>query len=149
MSESTESTEVNPRPQNTKELADLIESLTVFDYADGGDGYSKAADALWQSAQAAFDYVADKLGVTGFQASWAALRFYGQEMRIEGPFMVIQAADALYPQYDVPASVAKFLDDAKPWLRERAAEKLESGPSASASVVAHWRALVAESASES
>ena len=45
------STEVTARPENSAELADLIESLTVFDYVEGGEGYGKSADAMWQAAQ--------------------------------------------------------------------------------------------------
>lgn len=120
----SESTEVTRRPENSAQLADLIESLTVFDYVDGGEGCEKSADAMWEAAVAAFDYVARKVGATGFQASWAALRFYGEAMHLDGPFMVVQVKDALFPQYDVLGSVARFLEEQRPWLAEQAVAKL-------------------------
>lgn len=156
----SESVEVTDRPENAAQLADLIESLTVFDYVDGGEGYEKSADAIWEAALAAFNYVARKVGATGFQASWAALKFYSEAMRVDGPFMVVKVEDALYPQYDVPGRVARFVEEQGPWLAEQAAEKLaefEARPTVTytdddgnerthetvhPNVVAHWRRLV-------
>lgn len=138
----TESIEVTDRPENAAQLADMIESLTVFDYADDGDGYQKSADALWKAAQAAFDYAAHRVGATGFQASWSALRFYGEVMMIKGPFIILKAEDALFPQYDLPQRVEKFLAENRGWLRERAIEKLEGNLDFVADRVAdHWRQL--------
>ena len=143
--ETTESVEVNPRPENVKQLADLIESLTVFDHDGGAGGYEQAADALWKAAQAAFDYVSRRCGVTGFQASWAALRFYGEVMGVDGPFMVIRASDAVYPQYDIPARVEEFLSESGPWLREQAQAKLAGDMTFVVDAVReHWERLAAE-----
>jgi hypothetical protein len=157
--ETTPSVEVTDRPENAAELADLIESLTVFDHDGGGDGYEKSADAMWQAAVAAFNYTARKVGATGFQASWAALRFYGVAMHVDGPFMIVQVHDALYPQYDVPGKVAGFLEEQRGWLAEQAREKLakyearptltytdddgqeHTAPTVHPNVVAHWRRL--------
>lgn len=158
------STELTDRPENATQLADLIESLTVFDYVDGGKGYEKSADAMWQAALAAFNYVASKVGASGFQASWSALRFYGEAMNVDGPFTIIQAHDALFPQYDLPGRLSKFLDECGPWLADQASAKLkdyearptltykddagveQTVPSVHPDVVAHWRALVARQA---
>ena len=136
------------RPETAAQLADLIESLTVFDYADGGEGYERSADALWRAALAAFEYVARQLGVTGWQASWAALRFYREAMHVDGPFIVIRAHDALYPQYDLPERLAAFLAKQQPWLAEQAAEKLAefetrqgADQTVAPAVLAHWRML--------
>ena len=138
------STEVTARPENSAELADLIESLTVFDYVEGGEGYGKSADAMWQAALAAFNYVARRVGATGFQASWSALKFYGEAMHVKGPFMVLKIEDALYPQYDLPRRVTEFIEEQRPWLREQAQAKLaEPHDHAVESVVAHWRKLAA------
>jgi hypothetical protein len=155
----SDSVEVTARPENAAQLADLIESLTVFDYADGGEGYEKAAEAMWRAALAAFDYTARRVGATGFQASWSALRFYGEAMAVDGPFTVVQVRDALYPQYDLPGRLQQFLDEQRPWLAEQARLKLAEDQqrqhetytdsdgveqpvlTASPAVVAHWRAL--------
>jgi len=155
------SVEVTENPQNSTELADLIHSLTVFDYVEGGDGYEKSADAMWKTALAAFNYTARIVGATGFQASWAALRFYGEAMGVKGPFMVLQLDDALFPQYDLPGRVADFIQGNRDWLRDEATKRLAkyeaeptitytnddgeevTRPTAAARVVAHWRKLVA------
>jgi hypothetical protein len=143
----SDSIEVTDRPENVAQLADLIESLTVFDYAEGGEGYEKSADAMWQAALAAFEYVARRVGATGFQASWSALRFYGEAMNVDGPFMVLKVEDALYPQYDLPGRVRTFLAEQKPWLAEQATKKLhesEGSPYVADAVREHWLRLAAE-----
>lgn len=140
------STEVTNRPENSAELADLIESLTVFDYVEGGEGYEKSADAMWQAAVAAFNYVARRVGATGFQASWAALRFYSEAMGVDGPFMVVRFEDALYPQYDVVGRVRDSLAEQRDWLRDEAVKKLaamEKDSIVHPDVEAHWRKLAA------
>ena len=139
-----ESVEVTDRPETAAQLADLIESLTVFDYADGGEGYEKSADAMWEAALAAFNYVSRRVGATAFQASWAALKFYGEAMHVRGPFMVIKVEDALYPQYDLPGRLAEFIHEQRPWLAEQAAAKLaenEDNAWVVDAVREHWRLL--------
>lgn len=133
------------KPNHPHELADLIESLTVVDH-DGEDGYQQSADALWKAAAAAFNYAADKVGATGFQASWAALRFHREVMHVDGPFAIFMLHDALYPQYDLPDQLRRFIEDNRGWLRYEASRKLaeyEAGEArfAHPDVVAHWRKL--------
>lgn len=153
------STEVTNRPENSAQLADLIESLTVFDHDGGDGGYEASADAMWRAAVAAFNYAARRVGATGFQASWAALKFYAEAMNVEGPFTVVQVHDALYPQYDLVDRVRRFIEEQRPWLREQASAKLAEDErrshetfvdddgnerpvlTAHPDVVAHWRKL--------
>jgi hypothetical protein len=139
----SDSIEVTDRPENSAQLADLIESLTVFDHDGSGGGYEKSAEAMWRAALAAFDYTARRVGATGFQASWSALKFYAEAMNVDGPFMVVKLEDALYPQYDLEGRVRDFIREQRPWLAEQAAQKL-AGDSGHAvdSVRAHWQALV-------
>jgi len=136
----------------------------IYDLVATSNDYESSADAMWKAALEAFNYVAREVGATGFQASWAALRFYGEAEGIKCPYMVIRAEDALYPQYDLNARVPDFLAKNVDWLREQAAEKLaayEAEPthtytdddgneqthdSAHPNVVAHWRSLVGEAA---
>lgn len=157
----SETVELTPSPENATQLAHLIESLTVFECAADGEGYSKSAEAIWQAAVAAFDYVSRRVGATDFQASWAALKFYGEAMRVDGPFIILKVEDALYPHHDLPRRVQRFIDEQRPWLRQQAAERLNgyevdpihissdeegverSSPTAHPSVVAHWRKLAA------
>ena len=133
-------------PHDPDELVELIHSLTEFDHDGGEDGYEASADAMWKAALAAFEYAARRVGATGFQASWAALRFYGEAMHIDGPFGVYRLEDALYPQYDLHGRLTEFIEENRGWLREQARDKLNDAEMASYAaprVVAHWRKLVA------
>lgn len=137
------------------ELRDILLDGTNHD--GGEDGYNRSAGALEKAPAAAFNAFASMLGVSGFQASWAALAFYGDVMHVDGPYTIVQLQDALYPQYDLPGRLARFLDENKAWLAEEAQKKLdayESRPSFTSDdgtqlptvhpdVVAHWRKLVA------
>lgn len=149
----SESVEVTDRPENAAQLADLIESLTVFDHDGGAGGYEQSADAMWKAALASFDYVARRVGATGFQASWSALRFYGEAMNVQGPFIVLKVEDALYPQYDLPKRLDDYLAEQVPWLAEQASAKLaelEAAPErerfVSPRVLEHWRKLASTEA---
>lgn len=141
-----------PKAETPEELGQLIHQLTQITEG-GGVGYEQSADALWKAAAIAFNYVAARCGVTGFQASWAALTFYGHEMRIDGPFGVVKAQDALYPQYDVAGKSAKWLEEWSDWLKAEALKLLQENadraprPGAEEyttvhpNVWAHWRRL--------
>lgn len=112
-------------------------------YNGNRDSYSKCIEAMWQAGYLATEYVAKKLGVTGMQGSLAMLMLYGASMHINGPFIVLKAEDALYPQYDLHARLTDFLDDAGPWLAEQARECLNTrSDHAVPAVRAHWQALI-------
>jgi hypothetical protein len=141
--------------------AELKAAVTFDDDITPDDGYNKAGDALWKAALAAFNWAAHEVGATGFQAGWAALRFYGEANHIDGPFGVLKAQDALFPQYNLPNKAAGWLHEWGPWLAEQARAKLaeyeakpryrftdddgdvHEGDTAHPDVVAHWRSLVA------
>jgi hypothetical protein len=138
-------TRPDPTPKTLEELTDLIRRCTER------TGYEDSADAMWEAALAAFNYVASEVGATGFQASFSALRLYGEIMHVKGPFVVIKAEDALFPQYDLQSRLEEFLEKAKPWIVEQANAKLdeiESDPNpeearrfVAARVLEHWRTL--------
>ena len=108
-------------------------------------GYNASAEAMWRAALAAFNFVASEVGATGFQASWAALKFYAEAMRYDCPISVFKADDALYPQYDLPARLATWLEECRPWLREQAVAKLNGQDMefVAPAVEAHWHKLAA------
>lgn len=136
-----------PTPESLDHLYAEIATLTTFDHDGGAGGYEASADAMWKAAAMTFNYVASKVGATGFQASWAALRFYGEVMGIDSPFTVVRIEDALYPQYDVIGRVQGYLDDQRDWLREQAVKKIaehaEDDSLVHPNVMAHWRKLAA------
>jgi hypothetical protein len=143
-----------PKQATTADLAAYIDALCngvtavpLDGDAASAEGYEAAADALWKAAVAAFEHVASRLLVTNFRGSWAALRFYGEVMGVRGPFKIVKAEDALYPQYNLPGDLVRWLDspDVTAWLRDQAAAKIAAQtPSSPAAdrVVEHWQRLV-------
>jgi hypothetical protein len=128
-----------PWPDTPEELTAYINSLV-----DRQHDYGTCVYAMSLAATATFNYVAKKLGVTGFQASCADLDIVRRSRMIDGPFMILKIEDALYPQYDLHGKLDELLcgADTRKWLREKAAEKLaESGGNAHPSVIAHWQRL--------
>lgn len=82
--------------------------------------YESCAETMKEVTRNAFDTVAGGLGVTGFQASWAAGRFYAEAMDIKSPFMIVKADDWLYPQYDHKVSDWLNSADVKAHLKNKA-----------------------------
>lgn len=131
-------TEVNT-PKTKEELSATIEALVSQEH-----DYGTCVYAMSMAAVAAYNYVAHRLGVSGFQASCADLDIIRRTRMIDGPFMLITADKALYPQYNLQETLAEAMDDWAPWLKEQAEKKIaEAGERAHPDVLAHWRALAA------
>ena len=135
---------------------DLLAEITAVIKAVGdsdaklgneSDGYGKCVEAMWRAGYLAHEFAAHQLGVSGFQHGMSSLHLLGALRRIEGPYMIVDASDALYPQNDLAGKVTNFLrsDDTRRWLADTAAARLaESSDFASPSVKSHWWALVAD-----
>jgi len=95
------------------------------------------------AATAAFYYVAHQLGVTGFQSSCADMDILRRTRSIKGPWMILKAEDALYPQYDLKAKLSEMLEsgETRQWLKEEATKKLAENAGAHPNVIAHWKKL--------
>jgi hypothetical protein len=126
----------DPWPYTEKQLIEYIKSLT-----DRGHDYDTCVYALSLAALAAFNYVARKLGVTGFQSSCADLDFLRRNRSIKGPFIILKGEDALYPQCDLMEKLEKALAEWRPWLRKEAKKRLAEGALAHPAVIAHWKEL--------
>lgn len=101
--------------------------------------YGSCVYAMSLAAVAAFQYVASKLGVTGFQASCADLDFIRRTRNIKGPFMLVNAEKMLYPQYDIRSDLEEAIEKWKPWAAEQAEKKLtEVTGFVAESVKNHW-----------
>ena len=129
-----------PTPAHSQALAEYVESLIA-----GPHTYNTCVSAMSLAAVATYNLVANKLGVTGFQASCADLDILRQTRGLEAG-IVINFDNALYPQYDLPKRLADALDGSKVWLAEKAAgllaaESAKAGYPAHPEVVAHWRKL--------
>ena len=126
----------SPWPLTEKQLHEYIDSLV-----DREHDYGTCCYAMSLAATAAFNYVAGKLGVTGFQASCADLDFLRRSRHIDGPFIILKGEDALYPQYDLPAKLQGALAEWKSWMKEQAEKKLAETEHAHPNVIAHWKKL--------
>lgn len=124
-----------PWPKQEKELLDAIRSLV-----DRRHDYGTCVYAMSISAVAAFNYVAHKLGVTGFQASCADLDILTRTRSLK-IFRIVDFEQMLYPQSEDRFANTISADTWK-WLQEEAAKLLkerEGHPD----VRAHWESIVA------
>lgn len=159
-----------PYPKTEEELLALIREALApasFEVPEGAgieayqtkeaeDAYSRSADAMWKCALAAFNYAAHQVGASGFQASWAEMRFLGESRGFKGPFAILDANDMVFPQYDLRAKVEKYLEEWLPWAAEEARRKMaeyagnRDGDAAfvNTNVWAHWENLAAQSPKE-
>lgn len=154
-------TEKESSPKNQKELLAYIRKVlkgipdvtdadmkNVFSLAPNKKvkakvdlAYNRSAEAMELIAAAAFRYASHKVGASGFQAGWAALRFYGDVMLIKGPVGILKAEDYLYPQYDIHGKAQEFYEHWLPWLREEAAKRLKDGSHMHPRVREHMKRL--------
>jgi hypothetical protein len=128
-----------PWPKTKEQLTEYIESLVSKQH-----DYGTCVYAMSMAAEAAFNYVSNCLGVTGFQASCADLDFIKRTRGIDGPFMLIKGEDMLYPQYNLVDNLLEAMKEWKPWAKEEAEKKLSENTSAHPDVIAHWKALASQ-----
>lgn len=133
-----------PWPYTMEQLVEYTNSLV-----DRQHDYGTCVYAVSMAATAAFYYVSHKLGVTGFQASCADLDILRRTRLMKGPFILLKAEDALYPQYDLRGRLDEALRGWLPWLAEQAEKKLAEGRDAHPDVLAHWEMLAAQKKEES
>lgn len=108
-----------PSPKSTQDLSEYIESLVERKH-----DYGTCVYAMSLAATASFNYVASKLGVTGFQASCADLDILKRTRGLKCPFILLKAEDMLYPQYDLHGKLAQAMEEWKEWAKEQAIQKL-------------------------
>lgn len=127
-------------PKTPEELVAYISTLTGQQH-----DYGTCVYAMSLSAVAAFNYVASKLGTTGFQSSCADLDILRRTRLLKGPFMIVKAEDALYPQHDLLQKVAEFIGEQKEWLAKEAREKIDKHDMPHPEVLQHWIRLATPS----
>ena len=132
-----------PWPETIDDLREFILSLVNREH-----DYGTCVYAMSLAATAAFNFVARKLGTTSFQASMADLDVLRRTRQLEGPFILLDGANALYPQYDLPGKLEEVLKEWRPWLRERAqqllAEHAGDEEQVHPEVLEHWKRLASE-----
>lgn len=127
---------VAPTLDTLDELSQYIDGLVNQEH-----DYGTCVYAMSLAATAAFNYVARKLGVSGFQASCADLDILKRTRNMKGPFLIVDGENVLYPQYDLHARLDEFLDELKPWAAEEAQKLLDGESMAVDAVKDHWRKL--------
>ena len=128
-----------PRANTIAELSDYIESLVQQEH-----DYGTCVYAMSMAATAAFNYVARRLGVTGFQASCADMDVLRRTRRITGPFMIVDGNKMLYPQYSIERDVREAMNEWAQWAGDEARKLLaQDNGRASPKVIKHWKGLAA------
>lgn len=111
-----------PWPKTETELSDYILSLVEQEH-----DYGSCVYAMSLAAVAAFNYVADRLGATGFQSSCADLDFIKRIRHIKGPFMILDVADELYSSDACLDKAREYVQKSRVWLRKMAKERIAEG----------------------
>lgn len=127
-----------PWPDSLEELNQYVESLVKREH-----DYGTAVYAMSLAATATLNFVGKKLGVTGFQASCADLDIVRRNRGIKGPFILLKADDALYPQYDLMNTLQESMDKWRGWLSKQATIELKDckDEPVHPNVKAHWEKL--------
>lgn len=114
-------------PHTEEELLEAIRSqLKRMSFAsDIESGYNLAPEVTAEIALAAFNYAAHVMGISGFQASFADLRFIQRTRGLKGPFAIIDGENLLYPQYDLREQFEKYMREWPRELKELAQQKLD------------------------
>jgi hypothetical protein len=131
----------NPEPYTAKQLTEYVESLVNRKHT-----YGTCVYAMSLAAVAAFNYVSGKLGCSGFQASCADLDVVRRARLIDGPFILLKAEDALYPQYDLRKKLEHFLAESAEWIKRQANANLADKDRGMVhpDVLAYWRRLAGQ-----
>jgi hypothetical protein len=125
-----------PTFSTVEELSKYVTELSTQEH-----DYGTCCYAMSMAAVAAFNFMANKLGVTGFQASCADMDIIRRTSGLKR-FKVVDLENLLYPQYS-----DKFLDfeteiqnNAK-WLKTEALNNLKICPESHPNVIQHWKRL--------
>lgn len=112
----------SPWPKSKEEFEAYIESLAAQQH-----DYGTCAHAMSLAATAAFNYIASKLGTTGFQAGAASIDTIRRIKHLKGPFMIVDVSDELCERDRSVTKVKDYIADSRVWLRGEARKKIESG----------------------
>ena len=135
--------ELREKRSNIKTFEDLTAFLKDVE-TNYNCGYGEAPRAMSQACLAVAWYLADKFGITGFQASfvmWDFIRDWQYSSNKCG-LKIVDYDNMLYPQYQY-----KYEKTITPWvwgeLQNEAKNRLAERDSAHPDVKAHWESIVA------
>ena len=134
--------ELRKKRANIKTFEELIAFLEYVE-KNGNCGYGEAPRAMAQASAAVAWYLADKFGITGFQAGfvmWDFIRDWNYRSNKCG-MKITDYDDMLYPQYAY--KFEKIIGPAI-WadLQETAKKRLEELDNVHPIVKAHWQSIV-------
>ena len=128
-------------PKTIEELEEYIGSLVNREH-----DYGTCVYAMSLAAVAAFNYVAHKLGTTGFQASCADLDILRRTRNLKCGFRILDYEHLLYPQYlnsEHFPTVEELLEENKEELAKAAKQKLNEDGGIHPEVKARWEYIAA------
>lgn len=125
-----------PWPVTMAQLVEYIESLSNRQH-----DYGTCVYAMSMAATAAFYFMSNELNVTGFQASCAGLDILRRTRSMKGPFLLIKAEDAMYPQSNPHEKLIEAMKDWRPWLKQEAEKLLAETDGVHPRVREHWEHL--------
>lgn len=129
-----------PWPKSEEELVEYVRSLV-----DRPHDYGTCVYAMSMAATAAFYYVSNRLGVTGFQASCADMDILRRTRHLKHGFRIVDYGDLLYPQYwdDElrPIFLAALKENGERYAEAARALLERSNGGAHPNVRAHWEML--------
>jgi len=122
---------------DTKE--ELVEYITALESMS--HDYGTAVYAVSMATVAMFNYMARKLGITGFQAGCADLDVIRRTRHLEDGFRLIDYNRLLYPQYlneEHFPTHEQLLMENRGHLARKARKLLKESPDAHPNVIARW-----------
>jgi hypothetical protein len=127
-----------PWPKSEDELVAYIREMVAW-----GTTYGRCVYSMSYASVATFNYISYQLGVTGFQASCADLDILRHTRLMKHGFMILNAHDLLYPQYDLLARVRDWIHEMRPQLASEAQRLLADDARGVPAVRKHWEKLAA------
>lgn len=127
-----------PWIKDREELMAYIDKL-----AERPQDYGTCVYSMSMAATAAFNYIASRVGASGFQASCADLDVL-RRTRHWDRFCVLNLEDAIYPQSDLRVKLDEYLAKNADYLRDKAREQLDKYGDEEyihPDVRAHWEKL--------
>lgn len=134
--------ELEAKRKEIKTMEDLVDFLKYVE-ANCNYDYGVAPRSIAQAALATAWYMAEKMGITGFQAGFVMWDFIrGWEFtHNECGLKIVDYDNMLYPQYEdkFEKTITKSTWRA---LQEQAKKNLEDREYAHPDVIAHWESIV-------
>jgi hypothetical protein len=120
-------------PRSMRELNAITKALASRTHT-----YGTCVHAIALAAEAAYNFIAHKLGVTGFQASCADIQILSRSRGMKHGFRIIDYSKLLYPQYKDEFDRIKLSAESFAHIRKAARAKLDEKGDAHPDVAAHW-----------